>query len=291
MKSSSDDDLSGQYRQFMAAYPLQTASFGTQSWDWLDSRQGQTILILLPGFMGEAETSFLFMQALARHLRVISISYPPSIGRVDDLCDGLCALMDHLGLENAIFLGGSSSGFVAQAFVRRHASRTSGLILTHTGLPSPARARTARIYLGLLRSLPFNLLHWLMQFFIYSYFPRSTPTHTFWRAHFREIIRRQTLLALRNRFALMNDFHSAYRFQPGDLAGWPGKILIMEMRHDHLTTPFEQQTMRELYPGARVHVFSETAHYDSVEQPEQQIRVIMDFLIAEFIPFSSTRHP
>ena len=102
------------------------------------------------------------------------------------------------------------------------------------------------------------------------------------------IIRRQTLEALRNRFALMDDFHSHYRFQPGDIAGWPGKIMLMEMRHDHLTTPSEQASMRELYAGAHVHTFTDAAHYDSVEKPEEQIRVILDFLTSEIItPFNT----
>jgi pimeloyl-ACP methyl ester carboxylesterase len=228
--------------------------------------------------MGEAETSFMYVQALAAHLRVVSISYPPSVARVDSLCDGLCTLLDNLKIQQATFLGGSSSGFIAQAFIRRHPTRTAGLILTHTGLPNPQRARTARIYLGLLHLIHYPLVHWLMQRSVYTYFPRQTPSHLFWRQHFQEIIHRQDLEALRNRFALMDDFHKHYHFQPGDLAAWHGKILLMEMHRDHLTSPAEQSAMRELYPTAQVHVFTNTAHYDSVEQPEEQIQVIKEFI-------------
>lgn len=237
--------------------------------------------MLLPGFMGEADTAFLYIQALAPHLRVVSVSYPPSVGQVDDLCDGLCALLDHLRIPQATILGGSTSGFLAQAFVRRYPSRTGGLILTHTGLPSPQRARTAQMYLRLLRFLPFGLVKWLMQVSVYSFFPCLTPSHAFWRAHFQGVIRRQSLVSLRSRFALMQDFHSHYCFQPGDLVGGPEKILLMEMRRDPLTTPAEQAAMRALYPAARLHIFSDAAHYDSVDQPEEQIDVIMDFMLSK----------
>jgi len=278
MNQSSESSLSGQYRQFLHVYPIQRTFFGTDQWSWVDSCSGNKTIILLPGFMGEAETSFLYILAFARHLRVISISYPPTVERVDRLCDGLRALMDHLGIQQATVLGGSSSGFIAQAFLRQYSARVCSLILTHTGLPSPKRARTARIYLGLLHYLPFGLVRRLMQVSLRAYFPRTTNLHTFWREHFKNIIQRQNQEALRNRFRLMEDFHQRYRFQPDDISEWQGKILIMEMRHDQLTSSNEQASMRRLYPAARVHVFSDAAHYDSVEYPEEQIRVILDFL-------------
>jgi pimeloyl-ACP methyl ester carboxylesterase len=232
--------------------------------------------VLLPGFMGEAETSFLYILALADHLRVVSVSYPPLIAQVDMLGESLCALLDHLGIAQAALLGGSSSGCLAQAFVRRHPARFERLILTHTGLPSLTRARTARRYLRLLRCLPFGLLRQVLPLSVAAYFPRQTPVHAFWRAHFQAVLCRLTLDGLRNRFALMDDFHSHAHFQAGDLAAWPGKVLLMEMSRDHLTTPAEQAAMRALYPGASLRIFSNAAHYDAVEDPEEQIQAILE---------------
>ena len=272
MNSSTERDL---YHQFLQCCPPQS---NRQGWRWIDTRAGAETLVLLPGFMGEAETSFLYVLALAASLRVISVSYPPGIGQVNNLADSFSGFLDDLGIQQAMILGGSSSGFLAQAFLRRIPTRISACILTHTGLPSPGRARTARFYLYLLRFLPFRLVHWLMQISVYGYFPAATPTHAFWREHFREIIRRQCKASLSNRFALMNDFHTHFQFLPGDLSGWPGRILLLEMRRDHLTTPAEQAALRATYPTASVHTFAETAHYDSVEQPDQQIAVIKEFL-------------
>ncbi len=279
MNSSTENDHGKLYRQFLHDYPLQRANFGMGDWTWVDSHIGNQNLVLLPGFMGMAETSFLYVQAIAPHLRVISLSYPPEISRVERLCDDLCVLLDHLGLRQATLLGGSSSGFIAQAFLQRHPTRVSGLILTHTGLPSRQRARTARILLELLHGLPFGLVSWLMQVSIYAYFPRQTQQHLFWREHFRMIIRQQNRDALANRFALMDDFHSNYRFQPGDTFTGAKNMLLMEMRLDQTTNPAEQAALRELYPQASVHVFLDTAHYDSVENPTEQIGVIKEFIL------------
>lgn len=279
MKSRAEGTLAEDYRQFARSYSSQQAVLaGNQVWRWIDTQAGAQTLVLLPGFMGEAETSFQYVLALAARLRVISVSLPPGVGQVDRLCDGLAALLEHLNLSQAALLGGSSSGFLAQAFVRRHRAQVSRLILTHTGLPLRERAVIARRYLRLLRLVPFGLLRQLMHLSVYAYFPRRTPEQAFWRAHFQQVLHGQTLEGLRGRFALMDDFHSGCRFQPGDLADWPGQILLLEMRRDHLTSPAEQAAMRGLYPNARLHIFNETAHYDSVENPAEQIRVIMDFL-------------
>ncbi len=263
-----------QYRQFLAQYPLRQAN----GWRWVDTGSAGAPLILLPGFLGEAETSFLYVLALAPHLRVISVSYPPVIGQVQTLGASFAVFLDGLGISHAAILGGSSSGFLAQAFLRQIPTRISACILSHTGFPGPNRARTARFGLNLLRFLPFGLLHWLMQASVTAYFPARTPTHAYWRGHFREVIRRQTQESLISRFALMEDIHTNYHFRPDDLSAWQGDLLIMEMRHDHLTNPAEQAAMRSLYPNATVHIFDETAHYDSVERPDEQIKVIRDFL-------------
>ena len=263
-----------QYRQFQAQYPLRQAN----GWRWVDTGSVGEPLILLPGFMGEAETSFLYALALAPRLRVISLSYPPAIGQVQALGASFSGFLDDLEISQASILGGSSSGFLAQAFLRQMPTRISACILSHTGFPSPDRARTARFYLGLLRYLPFGLLHRLMQVSVFGYFPRLTTVHAFWRRHFREIVRRQTKEALVSRFALMEDFHLNHCFHPDDLSAWSGRLLIMEMRRDHLSNPAEQAALRALYPSAQLHVFDETAHYDSVERPDEQIQVIKSFL-------------
>jgi pimeloyl-ACP methyl ester carboxylesterase len=273
MKSSVER---AQYARFLQVYPLQSDRCG---WQWVDSRQGSETLVILPGLMGEAGTSFLFVQALAPHLRVISVCYPPAIGRVDALGDSLADLLDELELPRVMLLGGSMSGFLAQAFLRRMPTRISSCILTHTGLPNAGHARTARFLLRLVQVLPIDLCRWLMRVSIYGYFPRPTAAQAFWREHFREVIRHQTRQTLASRLALMDDFHSHFRFQPGDLSGWPGRMLLMEMRRDGMTTPAEQAALRALYPNAKLRVFADTGHYDSIEHPGEQIDVIKAFLL------------
>ena len=81
-----------------------------------------------------------------------------------------------------------------------------------------------------------------------------------------------------NRFRIMRDFHRNYDLRAEDLSGWTGSLLIMEMVRDGFTSSAERAAMRRVYPGARIHTFPDTNHFDSVDRPEEQITVIKEFL-------------
>lgn len=281
MKSFTDpnSDLNVVYRSFEQVFPVNRVVLAGHVWAWVDSVNGSEALVLLPGFMGVAETSFLYVQALASPTRrVMSLTYPNTIDKVVSLCDGIRDFLDYIGIQRATFLGGSSSGFIAQAFLRYYPERVDALILSHTGLPLLTRAHTARIYLETLRLLPYKLVKWLMKISVYLYFPGVISEHIFWRNHFRTVLDHLEYEGLRSRFALMENFHRQYSFVAGDLGDWPGRILLLEMRKDKLTNPVEQASLRALYPQARVHSFDETAHFDSVDYPDEQIEIIRRFV-------------
>ena len=62
---------------------------------------------------------------------------PYGIGRH---ADDLVAVLDHLAVSEAVFVGHSMGGFVAAVSAVRHPSRTTGVVLVDGGLAFPARA-------------------------------------------------------------------------------------------------------------------------------------------------------
>jgi len=70
---------------------------------------------------------------------------PPGPYAMDQQADDLAALLDHLGVEQAIPCGLSMGGYIAMAFMRRHSARARALILadTRAGADS-AEARAGR---------------------------------------------------------------------------------------------------------------------------------------------------
>ncbi len=80
------------------------------------------------------------MQALQGRLRLIApdlrgfggSEVPPGPYTMDQHADDLVALLDHLGLAQATLCGLSMGGYIAMAFMRRHADRARALILADT---------------------------------------------------------------------------------------------------------------------------------------------------------------
>ena len=67
---------------------------------------------------------------------------------LDHVADDVAALLDSLGLDRVVLGGLSMGGYVAMAFLRRHADRLAGLLLADTKAgadPEPARDNRERI--------------------------------------------------------------------------------------------------------------------------------------------------
>ncbi len=266
-------DLAETYAAFCAAHPTRRAWAGGQRWEYIDAGAGGPPLVMLPGGFGAPATSFGYILAMAGERRALAVGYPPEVCDIAGLCAGLAALLRDLGLGPAWVLGGSASGFVAQAFVRRHPGLVAGLILAQSGAPRPARARISRACAGMLGALPMPLTFALLRGAIAADLRGASAERRFWRGHFAEVLAAQSRAALVSRFRLAADFDAGYRLAPGDLAGWPGRLAIIESAGDGLVGPAERAALRALYPAAQVHTLA-GGHNDSVERPEAQIALI-----------------
>lgn len=103
---------------------------------------GRPVVVLLHGWGVTADLNwFAAYPALGRRYRVLAIDHRghgrgirPAAGKVrlSDCADDVAALLDVLGIENAVVVGYSMGGAVAQLLWRRHPARVSGLVLCST---------------------------------------------------------------------------------------------------------------------------------------------------------------
>ncbi|MBX0331146.1 alpha/beta hydrolase [Oscillochloris sp. ZM17-4] len=270
------ESLAAEFAAFCAAHPTRRAIVGGHRWEYIDAGAGGPPLILLPGGFGVPATSFRYIPALAEGRRVVAVGYPPELDIMDGLCDGLAALMDALGLGPAWLLGGSASGFVAQAFVRRHPGRVFGMILAQSGAPRPARAHLSRACAGLLNALPMALTFGLLRLSIAADLRGGTEARQFWRGHFAEVLAQQSRAALVGRFRLAADFDANDQLVAHHRHG-AGRVVIIESAGDGLIGPGERAALRARYPAAKVYTLA-GGHNDSVERPEAQIALIRAIL-------------
>lgn len=277
--SGADSGLAQCFQTFQAAYPLRRRRLNGVSWQYLVCGDGAETLLLLPGAMGEAATSFQYCLAFAPQLRVISVSYPPELVHCAALSDGLAALLAAEEVRQAHVVGGSYSGLIAQHLVRRHPERVASLILAYTGVPQPARARTATLLMLALTFLPERLLRAALRLLAYAYLPQLTPDHAFWRGYMLGVIATIDRAYLLTRLRVLADFDRGPAPGAHDLAHWPGRVLILDAAHDGFFGNRERQALHRLYPQASIRILADADHRAAMDRPEATIAAIMEFLV------------
>lgn len=269
--------LAQTYHALLAAHPPRHLTIAGDRWELIAAGAGPPVL-LLPGGFGVAATSFAYIADLARDHRALAPTYPPHLCRIADLADGVAALLDRCGVAAAHVVGGSASGAVAQVLARRHPARVATLILAQTGPPVPRRARLAQICAAACRAAPAPLTLALLRAAVLAFLPGADADSAFWRGHFAEVIARQRRGDLAARFAALADYDRHYRFAAADLAGWPGRVAIIESAHDGFVPPAERAALRALYPGAAVVTLPGGRHADSVSDSAAQRAAIRRIL-------------
>jgi pimeloyl-ACP methyl ester carboxylesterase len=261
------------YTAFLAAHPPRWVRIDGASWELIEAGSGPPVL-LLPGGFGVAATSFAYIAELARDYRVLALSYPPQLPRIAQLADGVAALLDLCGIAQVCVVGGSASGAVAQALVRRHPERVAVLVLAQTGPPAPRRAALAEACAQLCYALPATLTLALLRGAIWGFLPGGGETERFWRDHFAAVLARSGRADLAARFRALADYDRNYRFAAGDLANWAGRVALIEAERDGLLSVAERAALGELYPQATLHRIQGGRHAHSITEPEPQLAAL-----------------
>jgi pimeloyl-ACP methyl ester carboxylesterase len=263
-------------RKFREEHPLTRVMIHGREWEYIAAGKGERALLLLPGALAVADSTWITLPHFEDRFRVIAPTYPP-VSTMSELVDGIAGILDREGIRTAAVSGGSYGGLVAQVFVRRYPERTERLILSHTLLPDPSRAGALKRGLRVVGWLPEGLVRWIFRKRIAGLLPPRPETDEF-RAYTMEVAAKTTkagLLALYERAA---DFLVSFRFRPDDLDGWPGKILILLSDDDPATPEAAREALKAMYPRAEVHVFSGGGHATALLQPERYFEVIDRFL-------------
>jgi pimeloyl-ACP methyl ester carboxylesterase len=266
--------------RFRADHPGKHTFVQGVKWDYLASGRGSEALLILPGLLGIGEMSFQHIRAFESDYRVIVPSYPFEITVVKKMADGIAAVLDAEGIQQAHVLGGSYGGMVAQCLVRRYPQRVLSLVLSHTGGPRPERAAANRRFIVLLRLLPMSLLRLMLTSATRKSLKDAPEQLPFWAAYSNEMMARLRKADLISRYQVAVDFDATSAFTPDDLKDWPGRILILEGDNDPLAEAPAREALKALHPQARVHTFQGSGHVASIAKLDEYVAVIKQFLWA-----------
>ncbi len=62
------------------------------------------------------------------------------------------------------------------------------------------------------------------------------------------------------------------------VAGWPGRVLVLEGARDSVASRTHRAALRAVFPAAQFHEFADAGHGLALEQPDEWLRVVSGFL-------------
>lgn len=287
-----------------ARFPLQAVTIDGVAWSLLDTGAGEGTLLLLPGALGFADTSFHFVLAFAPFLRVLSVDYPPALTDGDRLIDGLAALLAQRDLAPAHVVGGSYSGLVAQRLAERYPQRAASLILANTWAADPRRARYFRPAAWLVARTPARLLQRVMAAYMDSFLPGADPPTRFWRSYFEAILPAFTPALLANRLRTFASLDAAEWQLSTAAPGGHGErterpqscmcnctaafhahgvgrhlpVLLVESSDDRLFGTASREALRRRYPQAQATRLACPGHAAALTHVEEYVRLYREWL-------------
>lgn len=271
------NELHARFARFQARHSLTRQCINEVEWEYIQVGRGPSLL-LLPGALGVADTSFQLIEAFEDEYRVLALRYPAHFGLVAELVDNVALLLKHEGAQPVHMIGGSYSGLIAQAFVRRHPELVASMILTHTGLPCPLRSFPIRIATALLGLCSDRLIQSSFLALISVFLPAADPIQAFWRDYFRALIPRLNRVDYLSRLKIGIDFDFNYCSAFEQAPNWNGPVLIIDSPHDGIFSEKERDGLRRLYPQAEQHCLAAKGHAASLDQLDQTILIMRRFL-------------
>ncbi|HEX9133701.1 MAG TPA: alpha/beta hydrolase [Ktedonobacteraceae bacterium] len=272
-------DLSRRLDIFRRTHPYKEIQVEGRRWRYVVGGQGEQTLLLLPGGTLVPDTYFMLLEALEHDYRVIVPAYA-AVPTMAELVTGAAAILDAEGVERVDVMGSSFGGYVAQCFVRAHPDRVDRLILAVTGVRHFV-SQAAPLYLlaQVMKLLPVGAVRFFMWRLWSKLVTTSPEQQAFWLGLLQEILTTQLNKAdLVSVTEEIYDFAAHYHFRSGDLAAWPGKILLLQPDQDEAYSPAIRAETRAVYPQARVHTFHDAGHTAIMTATDEFIRIIREFL-------------
>jgi pimeloyl-ACP methyl ester carboxylesterase len=197
---------------------------------------------------------------------------PPSL---DAAADDVAELLDRLGLDRVVLGGLSMGGYVAMAFLRRHADRVSALILADTKAsadPDAARANRERIAVAVESDESSTVLvDEVLPALLGSTTAASRPLVS---GRVRGLVQAAPAAAV----AWAQRAMAARPDSLDTLRAFDRPALVVVGAEDVLSPPADAEAMAAALPQARLAVVPEAGHLTAVETPEAFNAEVAGFL-------------
>ena len=242
-----------------------------------------TPLVLLHAFPLDGRMWAPQVEALAGHYQVIvpdlrgfgaARDQAVEQAGMDLLADDVARLLDDRGLDRVVLGGLSLGGYVALAFMRRHAERVSGLVLLDTTATSDSdQAREDRLKMAERVMAEGN------GFVPEAMLPKLLGETS--REHRLELVEKVTALIREQPPEAIAGAQRGMAARPATtdvLGSVRVPTLVVTGEEDAVTGPEVGRDLAAGIPGARFLLVEEAGHLSNLEQPEVVNEALLDFL-------------
>lgn len=197
----------------------------------------------------------------------------PARGTMLDYAEELAAFLDALGIERVVLGGLSMGGYVAFAFLRRHADRVTGLILADTR----AAADTTEVFerrTDQQDRVAEEGTTALVEVLLGGLLCDNTKAH---RLELVDHVRRLMANPAAGYIAALE----AMKHRPdatAELAAIGVPVLVLVGEHDALSSPAVAREMAGAIPDAQLAVLANAGHLSNLEAPDEFNAAVADFL-------------
>jgi pimeloyl-ACP methyl ester carboxylesterase len=266
---------------FRASYPNKSLTVAGVKWQYRVCGTAERALLMLPGGELVNDMGFDLVAAIGPRFRIVYPAYP-RVHSLDDLADGVAAILDAENVPRVAVLGASFGGAVAQCMIRRRPERVERLILSNTGVPLAHLARGRKIANAIISSVPWAVLRGVLSKSILKLLGAPPDDLPFWRDYTKELFAAHLEKAdVMANLRIQYEYHLRYRFGPDDLTEWlaktPGKIFVIESDND-IFNAARRKALRDTYPQAPVYTFHGAGHAPAFSREKEYLEVLARFL-------------
>jgi pimeloyl-ACP methyl ester carboxylesterase len=269
-------------RAFRETHTTRILQLGMDRWEYILGGKGECTIVMIGGGGSTAESMFSINAALESTCQVVSLGIPTSAATVEEVNRGIEGIIDSLGIGQAIFLGHSLGGFVAQSFAVRHPQRVAGLVLSSTGFYLGARAVLLPAATRLMMRFP---TAWLLRAVGSQMGRLLKPAEAadFWLQFYQDELGQPDAGArLKHQGSLLVKYAAFFRDNPIH-AGLPWveslPVQIIAAEDDRGFTRREIAYLGSLYPRSRtITLPAGTGHLSFLTRPREYVEAVERFV-------------
>jgi len=277
-----DGESSNAYKQFKENNTLKSKVFTNVEMRWYDSQSEGEPVVLLPGTTGKADVWYQYYMSLKDTHRVLVPDFP-EVNAMENLCDTINKWLKSIQVDQAIFVGQSFGGVVAQVYSDRYPEDVSKLILmTSFANTNVVQDKTRKNYekslnrfLGALKDIKFeNLQKTIFKQVVKGVDVAFVDDKPFWKAYYGNMLLNSSSILLKSIHEIQIDF---WKSKQDDLTSYKGCVLLIEAKTDSSYDREEKKALLNRFPDAEVFEIEGSSNLSHIREMKSILDKIQSF--------------